>query len=99
MAQECSSPQLKTLEPLGQFPASYPLQGTEVTPSLAIPEAAHEWLVPIEDFLTAWKPLPNVSQWVLQTVEATESGLVSSLPRFNGIPTIVVPKQALVIER
>ncbi len=42
------------------------------------------------DFLAVWKLLPNVSKWVLQTVE--------SPPSFNGvIPTLVGPEQALVM--
>ncbi len=49
--------------PLGGAPS----QGSEL-PSLT-PEASLERLVPLVDYLAAWKLLPNVSQWVLQTVE------------------------------
>ncbi len=54
-----------------------------------------ERLVPLVDYFAAWKLLPNVFRWVLQTVER---GAV--LPPFNEvIPMMVGPKQALVIEQ
>ncbi len=46
--------------------ADPPLQGTELA-ALSTPEASLERLVPLVD--CAWKLLPNVSRWVLQTVE------------------------------
>ncbi len=49
-------------------PAGPPLQGTELA-ALSTPEACLERLVPLVDYLAAWKLLPNVSRWVLHTVE------------------------------
>ncbi len=58
--------------------------------SSVTPAASLKRLVPLVDFLAVWKLLPNVSKWVLQTVE--------SPPSFNGvIPTLVGPEQALVM--
>ncbi|KAL0153066.1 hypothetical protein M9458_051665 [Cirrhinus mrigala] len=49
---------------------------------------------------TIWQHLPNMSQWVLHTVEeATESSLVLVLPPPMGLPTLVGPQQALVMEQ
>ncbi len=50
------------------------------------------------DYLAAWKLLPNMSWWVMHTVE---QGYRSALPPpFNGvIPTLVGPEQALVMEQ
>ncbi len=42
---------------------------TGVRATVSTPEASLERLVPLLDYLAAWKLLPNVSQWVLQTVE------------------------------
>ncbi len=47
-------------------PASVP--GTKLA-ALSTPEASLERLVPLVDYLSAWKLLPNVSRWVLHTVE------------------------------
>ncbi len=44
------------------------LQGTELA-ALSTPEASLERLVPLVGYLAAWKLLPNVSRWVLHTVE------------------------------
>ncbi len=49
-------------------PAGSPLQGTELA-ALSTPEASLERLVPSVDYLAAWKLLPNVSRWVMHTVE------------------------------
>ncbi|KAL0172559.1 hypothetical protein M9458_032870, partial [Cirrhinus mrigala] len=44
--------------------------------------------------------MPDVSQWVLHTVEeATESSLVLLPPPPLGLPTLVGPEQALVMEQ
>ncbi|KAF7705610.1 hypothetical protein C0J45_7134 [Silurus meridionalis] len=56
-------------------------------------------LVPLRDFLAAWKDLPEVSRWVLHTIE--KGYLIhfgSSPPRFNRMcSNLVGPKQALVL--
>ncbi|KAI2647410.1 Transposon Ty3-G Gag-Pol polyprotein [Labeo rohita] len=53
------------------------------------------------DYLAAWKLLPNVSAWVLRTVEkgyAIQFG--APPPPFDGVfPTLVGPEQALVMEQ
>ncbi len=54
--------QLVRLSPAGPL-----LQGTELA-SLSTPEASLERLVPLVDYLEAWKLLPNVSQCVMHTV-------------------------------
>ncbi|KAL0150471.1 hypothetical protein M9458_054288 [Cirrhinus mrigala] len=79
--------------PSGQSPAGPPLQST--------PEASLERLVPLVDYLAAWKLLPNVSAWVLRTIEkgyAIQFG--APPPPFDGVfPTLVGPEQALVMEQ
>ncbi len=74
-------------------------QGSEL-PSLT-PEASLERLVPLVDYLAAWKLLPNVSQWVLQTVEkGYRIQFAFPPPRFSGVTlTLVGPEQALVMEQ
>ncbi len=81
-------------------PAGYPFQGTELAVQ-SIPEASLERLVPLVHYLAAWKLLPNVSQWVLHTVErGYKIQFGSRSPLFNGVfPTLVGPKQALVMEQ
>ncbi len=71
------------------------LQGTELA-ALSTPEANLERLVPLVDYLAAWKLLPTVSRWVM----LTEEGYRGALPQpFNGVsPTLVGPEQALVME-
>ncbi|MCJ8738081.1 hypothetical protein PDJAM_G00031590 [Pangasius djambal] len=82
------------------FPAGSPLQGTELAP-LAAPEVSLERLTPLVGYLAAWKLLPNMSQWVLHTVErGYQIQFGSPPPRFRGIlPTLVGPEQALVMEQ
>ncbi|XP_048024136.1 LOW QUALITY PROTEIN: uncharacterized protein LOC125253920 [Megalobrama amblycephala] len=81
-------------------PAGAPLQGTVLAVQIT-PEASLERLVPLVEYLTAWRLLPNISQWVLRTVEkgyAIQFG--SRPPRFAGVlPTVVGPEQALVMEQ
>ncbi|XP_048030341.1 uncharacterized protein LOC125257733 [Megalobrama amblycephala] len=81
-------------------PAGVPPQGTVLAVQIT-PEASFERLVPLVEYLTAWKLLPNISQWVLRTVEkgyAIQFG--SRPPRFAGVlPTVVGPEQALVMEQ
>ncbi len=77
-----------------------PLQSTElVAPST--PEASLERLVPLVDYLAAWKLLPNVSRWVLQTVEkGYRIQFGAPPPPFQGVfLTLVGPEQALVLEQ
>ncbi len=67
-------------------PAGPPLQGTKLA-ALSTPEASLERLVPVVDYLVAWRLLPNVSRWVLHTVEQAITALCchlssGSLPRW-----------------
>ena len=82
------------------FPAGSPLQGTEITvhPNS---EASLERLVPLAEFLAAWKLLPNISQWVLHIIEKGYRIQFASLPpRFQGVlPTVVDSEQALVMKQ
>ncbi len=65
----CSPPLQGSLGQLVRpFPARVPFQGAELA-ALITPEASLERLVTLVDYFTAWKLLPNVSQWVLHTVE------------------------------
>ncbi|KAL0195548.1 hypothetical protein M9458_009120, partial [Cirrhinus mrigala] len=89
-----SSPPRGSLEQLvRQSPAGPSLQST--------PEASLERLVPLVDYLAAWKLLPNVSAWVLRTVEKGYSiQFGAPPPPFDGVfPTVVGPEQALVMEQ
>ncbi len=81
-------------------PAGVPFKDTELA-ALVTPEASLERLVPLVDYLAVWKLLPNMSRWVLHTVEKGYRIQLGSLPpRFNGVnPTLVDPEQALVMER
>ncbi|KAL0177259.1 hypothetical protein M9458_026153, partial [Cirrhinus mrigala] len=75
-----SSPPRGSLEQLvRQSPAGPPLQ----VPELAVqstPEASLKQLVPLVDYLAAWKLLPTVSAWVLRTVEKGYSIQFSAPP-------------------
>ena len=64
------------------------------------PEASLERLVPLVEFLAAWKLLPHISQWVLHTIEkGFRIQFGSRLPRFLGVLLAVVdPRQALVMD-
>ncbi|XP_026102420.1 uncharacterized protein LOC113073888 [Carassius auratus] len=96
-----SQPPRRSLERLVRLsPAGPPLQGTELA-VLITPEVSLERLTPLVDYLAAWKLLPNVSQWVLHTVERGYTiQFGSPPPRFNGVsPTLVGPEQALVMEQ
>ncbi|KAL0202505.1 hypothetical protein M9458_000523, partial [Cirrhinus mrigala] len=90
-----------SLELLVQVPPDgRPLQDT-VLVAQTTPEASLERLVPLVDHLAAWKLLPNVSAWVLHTVErgyCIQFG--TPPPPFNGVsPTLVGPEQGLVMEQ
>ncbi|KAI2662194.1 2-oxoisovalerate dehydrogenase subunit beta, mitochondrial [Labeo rohita] len=96
-----SSPPRGSLEQLvRQSPAGPPLEGSELAVQQT-PEASLERLVPLVDYLAAWKLLPNVSAWVLRTVEkgyAIQFG--APPPPFDRVfPTLVGPEQALVMEQ
>ena len=76
------------------------LQVTEVAVTIT-PEASLERLVPLVDFLTEWKNLPNISPWVLQIIERGYRIQFSfPPPRYNGLLLALVhPEQALVMEQ
>ncbi len=96
-----SLPPIKYLEQLDRpSTASPPLQGTELAVQ-STPEASLERLVPLVHFLAVWKLLPNISQWVLRTVErGYKIQFGSRPPLFNGVfPTLVGPEQARVMEQ
>ncbi|KAI2647016.1 Transposon Ty3-G Gag-Pol polyprotein [Labeo rohita] len=90
-----------SLGPLVQvLPAGQPFQDT-VPAAHITPEASLERLVPLVDHLAAWKLLPNVSAWVLHTVErGYRIQFGAPPPPFNGVsPTLVGPEQGLVMEQ
>ncbi len=60
---------------VAELRCSPPLWGSLITQ-----EASLERLVPLVDFLAAWKLLPNVSRWVLHTVERGYRIQFGSLP-------------------
>ncbi|KAI2664009.1 Transposon Ty3-G Gag-Pol polyprotein [Labeo rohita] len=96
-----SPPPRGSLGPLVQvLPAGQPFQDTVPAAPLT-PEASLERLVPLVDHLAAWKLLPNVSAWVLHTVERGYRIQFSAPPPpFNGVsPTLVGPEQGLVMEQ
>ncbi|KAL0168890.1 hypothetical protein M9458_037112, partial [Cirrhinus mrigala] len=82
------------------FPARQPFQDT-VPVAHITPEASLERLVPLVDHLAAWKLLPNVSAWVLHTVErGYRIQFGAPPPPFNGVSsTLVGPEQGLVMEQ
>ncbi len=92
-AERLAAPFLGSLEQLEwPSPAGPLLQGTELA-ALSTPEASLERLVPLVDYSAAWKLLPNVSRWVMHTVEQGYRGALP-LP-FNGVtPMLVGPEQA-----
>ncbi|CAM4672887.1 unnamed protein product [Leuciscus chuanchicus] len=99
-ASPCDPPRRVVERSVRLFPAGSPLQGTEMSVRLN-PEASLERLVPLAEFLVAWKLLPNISQWVLHVVEKGYSIQFGSCPpRFQGVlPTVVDSEQALVMEQ
>ncbi|KAL0183515.1 hypothetical protein M9458_019211, partial [Cirrhinus mrigala] len=102
VAELGSSPPLwGSLEQLVRsVPAGVPLQDTELAVHTN-PEAGLERLVPLVDYLAAWKLLPNVSAWVLRTVErGYRIQFGAPPPPFNRVfPTVVSPEQGLVMEQ
>ncbi|CAM4725781.1 unnamed protein product [Leuciscus chuanchicus] len=99
-ASPCDPPRRVVERSVRLFPAGSPLQGTEMSVRLN-PEASLERLVPLAEFLVAWKLLPNISQWVLHVVEkGYRIQFGSCPPRFQGVlPTVVDSEQALVMEQ
>ncbi|KAI2658583.1 Transposon Ty3-G Gag-Pol polyprotein [Labeo rohita] len=96
-----SPPPRGSLRPLVQvLPAGQPLQDT-VLAAQQTPEASLKRLVPLVDHLAAWKLLPNVSAWVLRTVErGYRIQFGAPPPPFIGVsPTLVGPEQGLVMEQ
>ncbi len=92
----CSPPLRGSLQQLVRLsPAGVPFQDAKLA-TLIIPEASLERLVPLVDYLAAWKLLLSVSPWVLHTVErGYRIQMGSPPPRFNGVnPTLVGPEQA-----
>ncbi|KAL0183540.1 hypothetical protein M9458_019236, partial [Cirrhinus mrigala] len=89
----CLSPPRGSLEQLvRQAAAGPPLQST--------PEASLERLVPLVDYLAAWKLLPNVSAWVSTVGKGYSIQFGAPPPPFDGVfPTLVGPEQALVMEQ
>ncbi len=84
------------------LPVSLPLQDVVLTAQTHTnPETSLERLVPLVEFLTAWKLLPNISHWVLQTIQkGYQIQFGSRPPRFMGVlSTEVAPQQVLVIEQ
>ncbi|KAI2668522.1 Transposon Tf2-11 polyprotein [Labeo rohita] len=100
VAELGSSPPLRgSLGPLVQvLPAGEPLQDT-VQAAHTTPEASLERLVPLVDHLATWKVLPNVSAWVLHTVErGYRIQFGAPPPPFNGVsPTLVGRKEAIEV--
>ncbi|KAL0153790.1 hypothetical protein M9458_050906, partial [Cirrhinus mrigala] len=93
VAELGSSPPLRgSLQQLVRLsPAGHPLQDTELA-AQTTPEASLERLVPLVDYLAAWKLLPNVSAWVLRTVERGYHIQFGAPPPFNGVfPTVHSP--------
>lgn len=50
------------------FPTSLPLQGTNLA-ILITTDVSIERLIPLVDYIAAWKLLQNLSQWFLHTIE------------------------------
>lgn len=44
-------------------------------------------MIPLSQYLAAWRLLPNISQWVLRTIEEGYRIQFNFWPRFSGIPT------------
>ncbi len=83
-------------------PAGSPLQDVVLTAQIDTnPETSLERLVPLVEFLTAWKLLPNISHWVLQTIrKGYQIQFGSRPPRFMGVlSTEVAPQQVLAMEQ
>ncbi len=82
------------------LPAGPPCQGIDLA-APNTPEASLERLAPLVDYLAAWKLLPNVSRWVMQTVEkGCRIQFGAPPPPFKRLfLTSTNPEQALVLEQ
>ncbi len=101
VAELRASPRLQgSPEQLHRWPAGPPCQGIDLA-APNTPEASLERLAPLVDYLAAWKLLPNVSRWVLQTVEkGYRIQFGAPPPPFKGLClTSTNPEQALVLEQ
>ncbi len=92
-------PLLGVVEAVGVVPCRCAVPGSLAAP--ITPEASLKRLVLLVNYLAAWKLLPNVSRWVLHTVErGYRIQFGSPPPRSNRVvPTLVDPGQTLVMER
>ncbi|KAI5094550.1 hypothetical protein C0J45_16274 [Silurus meridionalis] len=81
------------------LPPLEPSQGSPL--ALDIPEVSLERLILLRRFLAAWQALPDVSRWVLRTVERGYSIQFGSLlPHFHRVLlTLVGSQQVLVMEQ
>ncbi len=101
VAELRASPRLQgSPEQLHRWPAGPPCQSIDLA-APNTPEASLERLAPLVDYLAAWKLLPNVSRWVLQTVEkGYRIQFGAPPPPFKGLClTSTNPEQALVLEQ
>ncbi len=103
VASGCPPPLRRVSEQSAQTPpAGSPLQDVVLTAQIDTnPETSLERLVPLVEFLTAWKLLPNISHWVLQTIrKGYQIQFGSRPPRFMGVlSTEVAPQQVLAMEQ
>ncbi len=96
-ASGCPPPLRRVSERSAQMlPAGSPLQDVVLTAQIHTnPETSLERLVPLIEFLTAWKILPNISHWVLQTKEKGYQIQFGSHPhRFMGVMSTEVAPPA-----
>ncbi len=103
VASVCPPPLRRFSEQSAQTPpAGSPLQDVVLTAQIhTSPETSLERLVPLVEFLAAWKLQPNISHWVLQTIrKGYQIQFGSSPPRFMGVlSTKMAPQQALAMEQ
>ncbi len=103
VAWGCPPPLRRVLERSAQtLPVGSLLQDIILTAQIHTnPETSLERLVPIVECLIAWKLLPNISHWVLQTIEnGYQIQFGSRPPRFMGVlSTEVAHQQVLVLEQ
>ncbi len=89
-----------TENPFRSFSASMTLQGI-VNDTGRTPEVSLERLVPLVDYIGAWQCLPNISPWVLRTVErGYRLQFIYHPPKFNGVVwNLVHPEPGRVMEQ
>ncbi len=92
MALGCPPPLRRVSERSVQMhPAGSPFQDVLLTAQIHI---NLERLVPLVEFLTAWKLLSNISRWVLQTIDkGYQIQFGSRPPRFMGVLSTEVAPQ------